>query len=330
MKFTTASTLVSNLGERKNCTIDEGGAGFLMSLLSNIYGNSKAAVLREYAANGHDSHVESGTTRPVEVNLPTPLEPHLTVRDFGMGLSASAVETVYSKYGASTKRDSDVPIGGFGIGAKSAFTVSSQFIVTAVRDGERSVTVFSMDDGIPGYTVVLVEPTEEANGVTIQIPVADADIEAWHNEARDVFRTWAVGTVVVNGSAPYSIFNDAQPIVEGLHWTDEKMKSPFLIAVGGVSYAGDWTIVNAMPVQYRELLTRHRAIVTVPIGSVDIRPDREGLRDTPKTVSAITGALDGALEAIVDIVVASVAEATTMSTRSWPTCRRAVASTASA
>jgi len=50
---------------------------------------------------------------------------------------------VYARYGASTKRGTNDQVGAFGLGCKSAFTLGQQFVVTAVKDGQRTVALFA-------------------------------------------------------------------------------------------------------------------------------------------------------------------------------------------
>ena len=101
-------------------TIDPSGMAHVMAILTNLYANAPLAVLREYATNARDSHVAAGSDRPIEVDLPTDLNPSLVIRDFGVGLSEQEIIDVYARYGASTKRDTDDQVGAFGLGWRLA------------------------------------------------------------------------------------------------------------------------------------------------------------------------------------------------------------------
>ena len=103
-------------------------AHILQILRDRLYTNKILAVLREYGSNAWDEHRDAGIPdRPIKVALPTRLVPALVIRDYGRGLSESDVLNVYVKYGASTKRESDVAVGMLGIGAKSAFAYADSF-----------------------------------------------------------------------------------------------------------------------------------------------------------------------------------------------------------
>ena len=85
------------------------------------YSDKPRAILRELVANGIDAHVMAGCPdTPVQVQLPTELDPTCTIRDFGTGMSHEFVMTKFMAYtDASTKDQDNGQIGGMGIGSKS-------------------------------------------------------------------------------------------------------------------------------------------------------------------------------------------------------------------
>ena len=91
--------------EQVNCTIDAEDMRYVASLLRNNYSNTQLAVVREISANALDANREANANRPIEIKLPTQLNPTFAVRDFGGGLSEQDIFGLYSKYGKSTKRD---------------------------------------------------------------------------------------------------------------------------------------------------------------------------------------------------------------------------------
>ena len=93
--------------ESVNCTIDAEDMRYVASLLRNNYSNTRLAVVREITANALDANAEANASRPIEVKLPTSMNPTFAVRDFGGGLSQEDVFGLYSKYGKSTKRESN-------------------------------------------------------------------------------------------------------------------------------------------------------------------------------------------------------------------------------
>jgi hypothetical protein len=62
---------------RKRMSFDENSLSHLMSILTDLYSDPALAVIREYSTNALDSHVEAGNTDPIEVILPSMLNPSL-------------------------------------------------------------------------------------------------------------------------------------------------------------------------------------------------------------------------------------------------------------
>src|SRR4051794_3841103 len=107
-------------GDRVPMTLDETALVHIMSVLTNLYSDPEYAIIREYATNAWDAHIEAGILRPIEVVTPTDLSPYLSIQDWGVGLDKDGIERIYSKYGASTKRESNDFNGQLGMGCKSA------------------------------------------------------------------------------------------------------------------------------------------------------------------------------------------------------------------
>jgi transcription termination factor NusB len=129
--------------------IDKSAAGLVMDILAKLYANPLAAAIREYTSNAIDAHVAAGVDRPVEVTLPSRRNQWLTVRDYGKGLTAFDILTVYANFGSSDKRDSDDFIGGFGIGSKSGLAISDAIYVNSWTDGKlNSFVIKRTTDGI--------------------------------------------------------------------------------------------------------------------------------------------------------------------------------------
>ena len=61
--------------EQVNCTIDAEDMRYVASLLRNNYSNTRLAVVREISANALDANAEAGVTRPIEIKLPTAMNP---------------------------------------------------------------------------------------------------------------------------------------------------------------------------------------------------------------------------------------------------------------
>ena len=119
-----------------NCTIDAEDMRYVASLLRNNYSNPTLAVVREISANALDANMEANVTRKVEVAVPSRLNPTFSVRDFGGGLSQDEVFNLYSKYGKSTKRNSNNYIGAFGIGKFAPLSYGNNFTCVSYHGGK--------------------------------------------------------------------------------------------------------------------------------------------------------------------------------------------------
>lgn len=265
-------------------SVDAASMAHIMSVLTDLYSDAEGAVIREYITNAWDSHVEAGQTRPVEVNTPGKFTGNFVIKDYGIGMSVDDIINTYAKYGASTKRESNELVGMLGLGSKSAMTYTNSFVVIAIKNGVKAHVLISKDDkGVPEYNVVDTCKTSEPNGVEIRIP-AKAD-NNFDEKTKFFLRFWPKGTVLMNGNEPET--HNMKSVGEG-QWIDvsprnwnNRNESSFLV-MGNVPY----------PVKdvYTADVIRNsgfKFVIEVPIGSVDITPNREELQYTDKTVAVI-------------------------------------------
>ena len=118
-----------------NCTIDAEDMRYVASLLRNNYSNTRLAVVREISANAIDANREANSAHQIEVKVPNSMSPTFAVRDFGGGLSEEDVFGLYSKYGKSTKRESNNYIGAFGIGKFAPLSYGENFTCVSYHGG---------------------------------------------------------------------------------------------------------------------------------------------------------------------------------------------------
>jgi Histidine kinase-, DNA gyrase B-, and HSP90-like ATPase len=263
-------------GESFDLSIDAADMPFVMGILTNLYSDRLMAVLREYSTNARDANIQAGNGHlPIKVTLPTTLAPQLRIKDQGIGLDQDDIRNIYSKYGASTKRDSNDFTGQLGLGCKSALTYTDQFTVTAIKDGMKSeVQVSRTEEGGGKMHVVDEYETDEPNGVEIIVPIARQDISyACKAKADELFSYWEKGTVLVNDEEPQSITEDAFKVSDDLYVIHEAGKDR--IVMGGVAY----------PFTGYHGYRNYSIIAFVPIGSVAFTPAREELLDNKKTVA---------------------------------------------
>lgn len=291
--------------------------GVIMDLLSNIYTDSAAAVLREYSVNGWDEHRKHGVERPVEVTLPSTLQPTLLIRDFAKGLPMEGtfhlddlgevvwdqygVMQVFGEYGESSKRQTDDEVGGFGIGSKAAFALGHQFMVTSYRDGEFFTALFTLgEDGVGTKSIIAEGSTSQPNGVEISLGVDD--VEAMRESAARFFSFWDRGHVLVDGEEPTPVFESLDRVSDEIYIQPDGRGEAYAV-MGPVAYPVDRVILRKVATYLEEhgmdeeVATLPLRLVSsstdlylrVPIGSVVPAPSREALRDKDQTVHTLAG-----------------------------------------
>lgn len=163
----------------------------IMSILRDqLYSDKIMAVLREIGANAADANAMAGRQdQPISVFLPTLADPCLRIRDSGPGLSLDDVRTVFSQYGASTKRDSNEVVGMLGIGSKSPFAYSDSFVIVSWHDGSKATYNAVIDESGAGRIDLLaVEDCDRSEtGLEVQMPVRPADCKAFEEKAKALF-----------------------------------------------------------------------------------------------------------------------------------------------
>lgn len=311
-------------------SVDSAGAAHIMSLLTDLYSDPEGSVIREYISNAYDSHAAAGQTRPIEVSLPGAFDPTFIVKDFGTGMSASEVRTIYGSYGMSTKRDKFDQIGAFGLGCKSALTMTQQFTLIAVKDGHKSVAIIARgEDGVGEIKMISADqPTEEPNGVEVKIPVQRHTL--FRAKAEKFFFALPKDSILVDGNPPAkSLFDGDYFCIESLNTRisrnsfsiyDDDDVHGFSVIAGGVLYPvnlGELSL--SYEIKSSLLLTaisRTQILptyATIPLASIDLTPSREGIRYSDRTKKFLTELIKSISEKFAPIILDDVSSAKTRS-----------------
>lgn len=290
MKLHTAPSspaVMSGVLETKQFAIKTSAKAFEI-LSSGLYANKIRAIVRELSCNAYDSHVSAGkATVPFDVHLPTALEPYFSVRDYGIGLTHEQVVSIFTTYFESTKTDSNDLIGGLGLGSKAPFSYTSNFTVTAIKDGKRGVySAFVSDEGVPSIAMLSQSETDEINGVEIQFSVENQyDFRKFYEEAERVFEYFATvptftGHEVTIRPREYATKN----VAPGIHIVKGKRQN--VAVMGNIAYPID--VPNADKL-LKELIAFNDIGLEINfgIGDIEFQASREGLSYTPRTIQAI-------------------------------------------
>ncbi len=298
--------IMSNVGEIGEFRIRNSAKAFNI-LSSGLYANKVRAIIRELSCNAVDSHTAAGKQdTPFDVHLPTQLEPHFAIRDYGTGLTHDQVTQIYTTYFESTKTESNDFIGALGLGSKSPFSYTDNFTVTAIRDGVKGIySAFINGSGVPSIALMMQEPTDEPAGVEIKFSVNDRwDFSKFQEEARYVYRYFSLRPVV---SGPDFEFTDVKyetrDIVPGVH----AMEQGYTRAVmGNIAYPVEVPNAEQTLGELRKLL-QCRLEMHFSIGELDFQASREGLSYIPQTIDSIKRKLEQ-VNAALSVVLAKEAD----------------------
>ena len=268
----------------------------ILNVLSNtLYTDKIAAVLREYGCNAFDANVEAGRgEKPIEVRLPNKLDPTVSIRDFGLGMTERQILQTFCKLGRSTKRSSNAFTGMLGIGSKAGFAYGDSFTVTSYENGQKTVYACTRLQGVPTLSKMHQEATDAPDGVEVKVPVRQADIAEFVAKAERVYRYFKVRPIFHGAKIAF----DLHPAkFKGTNWRFTGSGSSVAV-MGNVGY--DLTVdglgVASADTQYgSKVWTLIKAGIEVDfnIGDLEIAANREGLQYRDHTKKQIVDICKG-------------------------------------
>jgi hypothetical protein len=301
-------------------------AAHIMTILRDtLYSDKVLAVLREYSANAWDANrmVDRGDV-PIEVTLPTYSDPTLKIRDRGPGLSKTDVFEVYNKYGASTKRDSNVAVGMLGIGSKSGFAYSDSFTITSWHGGYRATYIAVIDSSEKGkvdlfhmhrlgYNDETGEPDASLNedveetGVEIQMAVRPADINEFTTKAQSLFAFFKPQPKINTTLPPIPKGQDFEGLGTILT-SDDNSANSYSYGYGSRGSKGWTAVMGCVPYkintnQLKGLSSSYgnvSGILYFDIGTLQVAASREELKYGDSTKEALTDKINTIIDKYVE------------------------------
>lgn len=296
---------VANVVERfetkqdKQFTIKASAHSFQI-LSSGLYSNKPGAIIRELSCNAIDSHIAAGTIDiPFEVKLPNALDNTFYVKDCGTGLSHQQVMTLYTTYFESTKSDSDDYIGQLGLGSKSPYCYTDNFLVESRYNGTLNIySCYTDENGCPAISLMGSCDTVERNGVTVSFPVEKDDFASFRSAARDTFmyfehKPTIIGAEVDIPAVSYRIRKDNWGVRNNVSGV-----SGVKVIQGGVAYPVDMNLICRSHNNLSNIKDM-QCDLFVNIGDVDIAPSREALQYNKRTIANIVEILNNMVDHIV-------------------------------
>jgi len=308
MIITKEQILVKRSGDFKEVSfgIREKDLSIVFATLRDLYSDSPLALVREYAANAYDSHLEAGRKDlPIEVTLPNRFHPVLEIKDEGLGLSEDDIFNIFVFYAASgDKRERDDTIGGFGIGGKSAFSYGDTFSVESIHNGFKySYNAYIDESNLGKMALLHKEKTEEHNGVTIKIPVKPDDIPLFQKAAQRIFEFWPVKPNIKGLDVQWP---DRKYILEGDNWGIYDFES-----------RRSTVVVNHIPYDIRldflgydyEAFKSLGMIFHFGYNDVEVSKNRENIKLTDKAKDSVRKRLDYIHETVSKEIKEKIANA---------------------
>ena len=265
-------------------------------ILSDLYSDKPLAIVRELGCNAADSMTAAGKgDQPFHIHIPNTLEPWITIQDFGTGISHDDIYSIYSVYFESTKTNTNSQIGCLGLGSKSPFCYTDNFIITSIHDGTKRIyNAFFNESNTPAIALMSTEKTTDSNGVAIQIPVKASDFVEFVRAVKQAFRFFDVKPTISGGKIDWL---DETPIFEGEGWSSYGRfgYNEAYAIMGGVTYPIDIYLMGRHT-KHNQFLGRGGLVLKFDIGELDFTPSRESLSYCPQTIEAIKNKLDFVVE----------------------------------
>jgi len=296
MKITQNTHNIERFGvEDSNSFTIKSTAKSFEILSSGLYTDPITAIIRELSCNAYDSHVEAGKVDiPFRIHLPNSLEPFLSIRDFGTGLSDEDVLHLYTTYFDSTKTNSNDYIGALGLGSKSPFSYTKSYEVISRYNGYfRSYHMFINEHGIPDVVKMATQPTTEENGLEVKIGVDPSDFRLFTNKTASCLKHFTVKPDIV-GALHFAFDPLPTNKIESERWcafdsSGSYYPSKFTAVQGNVQYRVNiGQLSEELTDDDRSLFGQLSVVGYFDIGELEVAANREEIRYDPKTKQALS------------------------------------------
>jgi hypothetical protein len=301
MKLNEDKPYLETSGELEEQFFSIQDTGMIFDILRNkMYSNPILAICREVSCNARDAHREVGTPEvPVHIHLPNNLEPYYKIKDFGPGISPDRMTNIFIKYTASTKRDTNVQTGGFGLGAKTPFSYSDTFSIVTNYNGIQYNYGCSIDETKVGKLMLFSStPTKEPNGTEIQIPVLPKNFTEFATWTEQACRHWAVKPIIKGGTITWQ---ENKKILEGDKWAitaSQDWQRHARMIIDGIEYPLELDSLKKYADAKLIDAAKGHFIMYFGVGELSLSASREQIYLDEKTQKVIRGRLDAILAEI--------------------------------
>ena len=268
--------------------IDKSNLDFITTLLtSNLYSKPLESFLRETVANAYDSHMEAGTDEHILLLIQDSGDYKtytISIRDYGVGVSPERFEKIYRNIGSSTKRDSNDYIGMFGIGRFSCLSCADVANITSYYNGKKYSYLMYKNGG--GINIDKMSETEGdfRNGLEVSIKKYIYSNSDWGEAIRHLCLFDKLH-ITYQGESPF--LKDLASQFNKRKITNFNAFSRCSLLSTNKNYFRVGNVLYDMKDSV-DLTTTDGLIISLPIGSVDITPNREALQYTDYTNRTIS------------------------------------------
>lgn len=270
----------------------------IFSFLSNfLYTDKERSVITELTSNALDAHIEAGKAHePIQVTFPTSLCPELKIRDFGLGLHEENVYRYLTKYGESSKSNTNDMIGGFGIGSKSPAAVTSTWTINSFHAGLHTQYLIHVgENGIPAINKLFSTETPET-GLEVIVPVKPHQISRWAeagNEALKFYSPMPICKGVRTPPKPVEILFDGVNIFT---LASPSYYDTTSAVINRRDYPIKWEKIDGPNKNFYSNIRTLKGHLKFKTGELSVSLSREDLQYDKKTIEAI----DAKCKLIVD------------------------------
>jgi len=272
--------------------IDAEDMAWILQILStNLYSDPIGSLIREYSSNAWDANVEANNkSKPIEVGIQTTKDggTYWYVTDLGPGLSPQRIDTIYRKFGKSTKRNSNEAIGMMGLGKFSGLSYTNEIFISTRVDGIQYEYLMHKSDNLPQIDLLVTKLTDLPNGTTIKVNIKD-----WQDKGKFISKTQEqlafFENVFFNIDARPNLNSDFK-LIQGTSFTSSSLEDRGLrLKIGPVSYPIDWDLLKDKSLRS---LNADRLALNFSIGELAITPNRESVLYNKKTIENIEKRLE--------------------------------------
>lgn len=323
MKLTQATKTFETNAELTSQDFTIGDVSVVIEILRNkLYRHKVRTLVQEYISNGRDAMREIASKGQIDIVLPTMFEPTFKVRDYGPGISPDRMYNVFIKYASSTKRKNNLQTGGFGIGAKSAWSYTESFTIVTFIDGIQRSYVAHIGANNNGRLDYLGETkTKEPNGTEIQIPVNPRDITEFKQSAYRAVYFWDKSEYPNFKNVPKSDIETYNPgdmlsnleVNNGLpDFIIGKYDTGLVLSIDGIPYVLSQSLSDKVPsLKALTDLVTGQLVLHLKTGDIEVAASREEVADSKQTQDALESVAKQTLGVIKAKLTKEFSQATT-------------------